>query len=394
MGPRLRPADSALAIATPALRVKLYMPLAIPALRVLRKFKPKSFIHSYVKPKMLTHDFEQARLYASDELISPQIAVNILLDLYDTSTRLIRDAGAIQTPTLLLMSGNDWVVRKLPQHRLFARLSSPVKEKEVYPELLSFHVLGEGPAAADRADAAIRARSASTRRSRRRRCWTPTRPATRSACTTSSSARCATSPRRWNFAVQKLLLNTVGRLSEGVSARLADRFRFRRVARPRVSQHAGGLHVPRPLDRSLLPRLARLARHSPAKDQHAAAARRGDRAAPRRRQADSDSRHRRRAGPVRARHDRPASAAATSRRRSATATTAASRPAASWPSRWASRPSCIAQSNAFDREAIAAIEPRPNIAIVSGLYELFPANCAGARIARAAWRRCSSRAAC
>ena len=127
------PPIRSLVIATPALRVKLYVPLAIPGLRLLRKFRPKAFIRSYVKPKMLTHDFEQARLYADDELISPQIAVNILLDLYDTSTRLIRNAGAIQTPTLLLMSGNDWVVEKLPQHRLFAKLSSPVKEKVVYP---------------------------------------------------------------------------------------------------------------------------------------------------------------------------------------------------------------------------------------------------------------------
>src|SRR3954449_6689365 len=83
---------------------------------------------------MLTHDFEQARLYANDELISPQIAVNILLDLFDTSTRIIRDAAAIQTATLLLISGNDWVVEKLPQHRLFAKLSSRVKEKVVYPD--------------------------------------------------------------------------------------------------------------------------------------------------------------------------------------------------------------------------------------------------------------------
>lgn len=127
------PPIRALVIATPALRVKLYVPLAIPGLRLLRKFKPKSFIRSYVKPKMLTHDFEQARIYANDELISPQIANNILLDLYDTSTRIIRDAGAIQTPTLLLMSGNDWVVESLPQHRLFAKLSSLVKEKVVYP---------------------------------------------------------------------------------------------------------------------------------------------------------------------------------------------------------------------------------------------------------------------
>src|SRR5688572_15906427 len=86
------PPIRALAIATPALRVKLYVPLAIPGLRLLRRFKPKSFIRSYVKPRMLTHDAEQARAYAADPLISPQIAVNILLDLYDTSKRLVADA--------------------------------------------------------------------------------------------------------------------------------------------------------------------------------------------------------------------------------------------------------------------------------------------------------------
>ena len=32
------------------------------------------------------------------------------------------------------------------------------------------------------------------------------------------------------------------------------------------------------------------------------------------------------------------------------------------------------QSDAFDAAAIGAISPRPNLAIVSGLYELFPAN--------------------
>src|SRR4029077_14155550 len=30
--------------------------------------------------------------------------------------------------------------------------------------------------------------------------------------------------------------------------------------------------------------------------------------------------------------------------------------------------------NAFDEESVAGIEPRPTIAIVSGLYELFPDN--------------------
>jgi hypothetical protein len=34
----------------------------------------------------------------------------------------------------------------------------------------------------------------------------------------------------------------------------------------------------------------------------------------------------------------------------------------------------IAQGDAFDRPSLAAVQPRPTIAIVSGLYELFPDN--------------------
>ena len=46
-----------------------------------------------------------------------------------------------------------------------------------------------------------------------------------------------------------------------------------------------------------------------------------------------------------------------------------------------------AVGDAFDRESLAAIEPRPTIGIVSGLYELFPANALVTRIARRSGRR-------
>ncbi len=127
------PPIRALVVATPAFKVKLYVPFAIPALRVLNKVKRRAFIRSYVKPRMLTHDPQQAAEYAGDPLISPQIAVNILLDLFDTSRRLIADAGAIHTPTLLLVSGSDFVVHRRPQTQFFERLSSAVKVLEEYP---------------------------------------------------------------------------------------------------------------------------------------------------------------------------------------------------------------------------------------------------------------------
>jgi alpha-beta hydrolase superfamily lysophospholipase/SAM-dependent methyltransferase len=117
-------------LATAAFRVKLYFPFAIPALRL---FRPR-FVKSYVKAKMLTHDPEQASRYDSDPLIFRQIAVNVLLNLHDTAKRLVADAGAIQTPTLMISAGKDWVVSLKAQRKFFDRLSSVEKRFEIFPK--------------------------------------------------------------------------------------------------------------------------------------------------------------------------------------------------------------------------------------------------------------------
>jgi SAM-dependent methyltransferase len=127
--PRLR----GMILATPALRVKLYVPLAVPLLRLRQWLLGPGYVKSYVKATMLTHDAEQAARYQADSAIFPQIAVNILLDLYDTATRLMADAGAITVPTLLLGAGSDWVVKLSAQRHFFDRLSSPVKAMVVLP---------------------------------------------------------------------------------------------------------------------------------------------------------------------------------------------------------------------------------------------------------------------
>jgi esterase/lipase/SAM-dependent methyltransferase len=124
-----------LILGTPAFRVKLYIPFAVPLLRLRQNLFGHGYVKSYVKAKMLTHDAEQARQYAADSMIFRQIAVNILLDLHDTSTRLMADAGAITAPTLMLSAGSDWVVKLSAQKQFFGGLSSKVKEMEIYPNL-------------------------------------------------------------------------------------------------------------------------------------------------------------------------------------------------------------------------------------------------------------------
>jgi alpha-beta hydrolase superfamily lysophospholipase len=115
------PLIRALILATPALRIKLYVPLAIPGLRLMTKLNGgrTSFIKSYVKAKMLTHDPEQAQRYDADPLIARAIAVNILLGLHDAATRLMADAGAIRVPTLMMAGGADWVVKLSAEQKFF-----------------------------------------------------------------------------------------------------------------------------------------------------------------------------------------------------------------------------------------------------------------------------------
>jgi len=127
------PPIRAMILATPAFRVRLYVPFAIPALRIRQKVAPGGHVKSYVKAKMLTHDPAQAAQYDADPLIFRQISVNVLLALYDAGTRLLADAGAIHVPTLMLSAGRDWVVSLEAQREFFNGLSSPIKRMHVFP---------------------------------------------------------------------------------------------------------------------------------------------------------------------------------------------------------------------------------------------------------------------
>jgi alpha-beta hydrolase superfamily lysophospholipase/SAM-dependent methyltransferase len=120
-----------LILATPAFRVKLYVPFAVPLLRLKQKVLGPGFVKSYVRASMLTHDRAEADRYNADPLIFRQIAVNMLLDLHDTSTRLLDDAGAVNVPLFVLAAGNDWVVKESAQRRFVERASSSVKHFEV-----------------------------------------------------------------------------------------------------------------------------------------------------------------------------------------------------------------------------------------------------------------------
>jgi SAM-dependent methyltransferase len=203
-------------LATPAFRVKLYVPMAVPMLRVGWATGLTKYVKSYVKPRMLTHDPDEAARYVSDPLISRQIAVNILLDLKATATRLIADAGAVRVPTLLFTAGNDWVVKNQPIRRFFDRLSSPSKgilhlpgffhavfhEKERHVPLReTFRFLDDAFEKPQPLPSLLHADREGYTKCKYDGLLRPLSP---------------TSPKRWWFAFQRAQLRTICKLSEGV----------------------------------------------------------------------------------------------------------------------------------------------------------------------------------
>jgi alpha-beta hydrolase superfamily lysophospholipase/SAM-dependent methyltransferase len=210
--PRLR----AMVLAAPAFKIKLYVPLARPGLRLLSKVTPRAFVTSYVKAKFLTHDPARIQSYEADSLIVRPIAVNVLLGLHDAAKRAVSDAAAIRVPAQVLISGSDWVVHKKPQRLFFERLESPVKELHEFPGF--FHdTLGER----DRKEAVEKVRGFLTR------CFSaPPEGRTllgsdQAGPTKVEHQRLAKplpplSPRSLYWAATRLQMRTLGRLSEGI----------------------------------------------------------------------------------------------------------------------------------------------------------------------------------
>ena len=213
-----------LVLASPAFRVKLYVPFARTGLGIAHRITGDFHVNSYVKPRALTHDPERIASYAADPLIRRPISVNILLALYSTAGRVIEDAQAIHVPTQLLISGADYVVHLAPQHRFFERLGSTVKEKHVFDGF--YHdTLGER----DRALAIARVRDFLTRRFAEPPAAPDLLDADRSGYTREEFDRLkrplpAFSPKSLSFALTRFGMRTGGRLSDGVRLGFATGF--------------------------------------------------------------------------------------------------------------------------------------------------------------------------
>lgn len=370
------PPIRAMVLVTLALRVKLYVPLAIPGLRLVRKLRgDRAQVKSYVKSTMLTHDREQARRYDDDPLIARSIAVNILLDLYDTSTRLLDDAGAIRVPALVLAAGSsDWVVRLDAQLQFFDRLGSPDKRWHKFDGL--YHdILHES----NRGKVLDAIREFLLEMFERPPPAAPLLDADSHGYTKDEYDRLrqplgALSPKGWWYAVQRLVMRTAGRLSDGVRLGWQTGFDSGQSLdyvyenRPR-----GRLVVGKWADRSYLnavgwrgirQRKANLQKLLRQAIERVAAAGRPVRL------VDVAAGCGRYVLETLAEFP-PDAVESVVLRDNTPANLEAARKLAD--DLRLTNVRCD-EADAFDEESLAAIEPHPNIAVVSGLYELFPDN--------------------
>ncbi|WP_440465042.1 alpha/beta fold hydrolase [Psychrobacter sp. ASPA161_6] len=133
------PSIRGMILGTPALSIRLYMPFAIPSLKVARALGLMSRVSSYVKAQVLTHDKDAQQAYNADPLISNSISTDLLIDTHATGQRLLDDAGAITVPTFILCAGKDYVVDKQAERDFYEALNTTDKRWQLYPD--SYHAI-------------------------------------------------------------------------------------------------------------------------------------------------------------------------------------------------------------------------------------------------------------
>ncbi len=343
-------------------------------MKLLHRVFGNFYVNSYVKARFLTHDTERIESYNRDPLITRPISVNILLGLYEAADRIVADAQAIRLPTQLLVSGDDWVVHQSPQHKFFERLGAPVKEQHI---LSGFYhdTLGEK----ERRLALDKVREFIQRMYARPVAADSLLQADRQGYTKDEEERLkrplpALSPKRLQFALTKAMMRSVGRLSDGIELGIRTGFDSGSTLDYVYQNQAGGGALIGPLiDRNYLDAIGwRGIRIRKINIERAI--------------GEASARLRSSGWPVRitdiaAGHGRYVLEAAV---------------------RLEPRPEAILlrdysdinvrdgtkliteknlqglarfeQGDAFDEKSVASLQPRPTIAIVSGLYELFPDN--------------------
>ncbi|MBI4971592.1 MAG: alpha/beta hydrolase [Candidatus Omnitrophica bacterium] len=129
----------ALVLSSPCLGIKTWVPYLEWAFAWLATPFPKSGMHSFVFHDLLSHDPEERQLHREDRLIHNRIGFVLLRDSLIAMPETVRRAPEIKMPLLVLISGEDYVVKAGESLKFFENAGSLEKEKYLFPGF--FHEL-------------------------------------------------------------------------------------------------------------------------------------------------------------------------------------------------------------------------------------------------------------
>lgn len=209
------PRIAGLVLATPALEVNLIVPGALTGIRGLQKLQPDATIKSYVQGSWLTRDVNAAAVYDADKSISKDISARILIDLFDTAKRVISDAEVMDRPLLLFSAGADKVVKKEAIDALYTNYGCEQKthltlkgaRHAIFHDLCREEVCGAIKRFAERCLANFTPPNLESDLSH---------PATNAEFASLKKPLPAPSLKGLSFVMQRASLGTMGRLSQGI----------------------------------------------------------------------------------------------------------------------------------------------------------------------------------
>lgn len=209
------PRIAGLVLATPAFDVDLKAPGALAGIRALQKIRPQATIKSYVRGHWLTRDPRAAATYDADELVSKDISARVLVDLFETGKRIISDAAVMDRPLLLFSAGADRVVKRGAIDEFYRNYGS---EEKVHLTLAEARHAIFHDTCRDEVTAAIRrfADRSFTRFSPLSLEADLSHPATNAEYATLRKPLPAPSLRGVAYFAQRAMLGTLGKLSEGI----------------------------------------------------------------------------------------------------------------------------------------------------------------------------------
>ncbi|MCB0365131.1 MAG: lysophospholipase [Bdellovibrionaceae bacterium] len=128
----------AMALSAPLLGVGVDVPKAKEKIaQWAGRWLPKLTLYNEIRYEDLSRDEEVLKAYERDPLRHDKISPHVFLGMLENMQVVIGEAGQIQIPVLLQLSGHDKIVSTPVAENFFELLSTPKKYLQIYPD--SYH---------------------------------------------------------------------------------------------------------------------------------------------------------------------------------------------------------------------------------------------------------------